>query len=156
MGKRQFTYAEDTTVPPERVIGALTDFSERRPEIWPALSAGKYKLLEQGDRTALVREGTATGWAEERYDWSEPGVVRITCQGGNFLNPGTEWIYRVSPLDAGGSHVDVHITRDYKGVHGLFWETIIRSMGGGKLLGRYLRQTLDILEKEEATATRSD
>ncbi len=154
MGTRSFAYAEDTTVPPERVIAALTDFSDRRPEIWPALSSGKYKLLEHGDRTALVREGTATGWAEERYDWSEPGVVRITCQGGNFVHPGTDWIYRVTPLESGGSHVDVHMTRHYKGPQGLFFETVIRAMGGGKVLARYLRQTLDILEKE-ATAKRS-
>jgi hypothetical protein len=26
---------EDTSLYPERVISALTDFSERRPEIWP-------------------------------------------------------------------------------------------------------------------------
>ena len=26
---------EDTSLSPERVVSALTDFSERRPEIWP-------------------------------------------------------------------------------------------------------------------------
>jgi hypothetical protein len=44
------------------------------------------------------------------------------------------------------------MTRHYKGPQGLFWETLIRSMGGGKFLARYLRQTLAILEKEERKA----
>ncbi len=152
MGKRSFEYALDTTAPPERVIAALTDFTDRRPEYWPALSRGQYKVLETGQKTALVKEGTAVGWAIERYEWSEPGLVRLTCQDSNLARPGTEWTYRVTPKDGGGSHVDVHLTRDYKGLYGLFFSTVIRTMGGGKLLAKYLQQTLDILEKEKAPA----
>ncbi len=150
MGKRSFAYAADTTVPPERVIAALTDFSDRRTHYWPALSRGQYKLMETGEKSALVKEGTYVGWANERYDWSEPGVVRLTCQDSNLARPGTEWVYRVTPLPAGGSHVDVHLTRDYKGPIGLLTSVAIRGGGGGKLLGKYLRQTLDILEQEAA------
>lgn len=150
MSKRSAEYALDTTAPPERVIAALTDFTDRRPEYWPALSRGQYEVLETGDKTALVKEGTAVGWAKERYDWSEPGVVRLTCEESNLAHPGTEWVYRVTPRDGGGSHVDVDWSRDFKGPFGLFFGTVIMTMGGGKFLAKYLRQTLDILEKEGA------
>jgi hypothetical protein len=150
MPKRTFTYSDDTTVGPERVIAALTDFSERRTHYWPALSEGQFKLVEAGDKSALVKEGTAFGWAIERYDWSEPGVVRLTCQDSNLARPGTEWVYRVTALRGGGSHVDVVLTRDYKGPVGLLTMAVVTAGGGGRLLGKYLRQTLDILEKEAA------
>ena len=35
---------EDTSLYPERVIRALTDFSERRPEIWPCLHPSLYEV----------------------------------------------------------------------------------------------------------------
>lgn len=154
MPKRWWDYALDTTAPPERVIAVLTDFSDRRPDYFPALSRRQYRVLERGETTALVREGTAMGWAVERYDWSEPGVVRWTPQESNLARPGTTWEVRVTPRKEGGSHLDVHFERDYKGPLGLFFMTVITAGGGGKLLARYLRQTLDIIEKEAAgTAT---
>ena len=152
MGKRSFAYAVDTKAPPERVLAALTDFSGRRPDYWPALSRRQYQVLDKGDKTALVREGTAMGWAVERYDWSEPGVVRSILMESNLARPGTEWVMRVTESPGGGSHVDVHLERDYKGPLGVFFGTYIRAMGGGKLLAKYLKQTLDILEKEAGVA----
>ena len=32
-------YEADGSVPPERFIAALTDFNDRRPELWPGLDA---------------------------------------------------------------------------------------------------------------------
>src|SRR6187402_3431849 len=42
-------YEADGAVSAERFIAALTDFSERRPELWPNLDAKYYELHELGD-----------------------------------------------------------------------------------------------------------
>ena len=148
MGKRSWDYSAETNVAPERVLACITDFSGRRPDYWPGLSRRQYKVLERGDTWALVREGTANLWAVERYDWSTPGVVRWTLQESNLGRPGTVWEMRVSPRPGGGSHVDVHFERDYKGVLGLGLQALFDVVGGGNVLGRYLRRTLAILERE--------
>jgi hypothetical protein len=46
-------------VSPERFIAVLTDFSERRPELWPNLDAKFFKLHELG-ATLLDRLGWTT------------------------------------------------------------------------------------------------
>jgi len=74
-------YEADGEVSAERFVAALTDFSDRRPELWPNLDARFYGLLERGDTRAEVTEGTDVlggVWARERYDWSEPGRVTLT------------------------------------------------------------------------------
>jgi hypothetical protein len=38
----EFTVESD--LPPERVLAAATDFSERRPDLWPNLSRRFYKV----------------------------------------------------------------------------------------------------------------
>jgi hypothetical protein len=152
LARRSWEYSADTTVAPDRVLACITDFSDRRPDYWPGLSRSQYKVLERGDTWTLVREGTAILWAVERYDWSAPGLVRWTLQESNLGRPGTVWEMRVSPRPDGGSHVAVHFERDYKGVLGLGLQTVFDVVGGDKVLGRYLRRTLDILERESSAA----
>ena len=72
-------YEADGAISPALFIAALTDFSDRRPELWPNLDAKYYELHELGDTWAEVTEGTdllGGVWARERYDWSEPGHVQ--------------------------------------------------------------------------------
>jgi hypothetical protein len=58
---------------PHRILGALTDFSERRPELWAGLKPDMYRVHAVGDTWADVREGSGGPiWARERYDWSNP------------------------------------------------------------------------------------
>ena len=76
-------YEADGAVTAERFIAALTDFGPRRPELWPGLDTKFYELHELGDTWADVTEGTdifGGVWAREHYDWSEPGVVRLTLK----------------------------------------------------------------------------
>jgi hypothetical protein len=73
----QFDITTDAS--PGQVLQALTDFSERRPRIWHrTLDPTAYELLELGDTWAIARESTAGSpfWVVERYDWSDPTVVR--------------------------------------------------------------------------------
>ncbi|GIG62359.1 hypothetical protein Lfu02_67310 [Longispora fulva] len=107
----------DSALPPERVIAALTDFTEHRPDIWPGISRELYKVYEVGEKSALIREGTKSPgmsvWAKERYDWSEPGTVTWTVEESNFAEPGHGVTARVTPGERGGSHI--HLTYDRVG-----------------------------------------
>jgi hypothetical protein len=98
-----------TSLAPEKVIGMLTDFSERRPEVWPGLWEGAYEVYSVGPTSAEVREGNKSPkvWARERYDWSTPGVVRWEVVESNFSKPGSYVEARVTPGEAGGSAVHV-------------------------------------------------
>ena len=68
-----------TEASPGQVLQALTDFTERRPRIWHrTLDPKTYELRELGATWAVARESTAGSpfWVVERYDWSDPSVVR--------------------------------------------------------------------------------
>ncbi len=110
-----------TKLSPTGVVAALTDFSDRRPDVWPYLDRSQYRVLEVGETHALVREGTGKPfpvWAVERYDWSEPNVVRWTVQESDTFQAGLGLVVRVSPAPGGGS--TVHLT----------WERVGLTPGG--------------------------
>src|SRR4051794_18185027 len=46
----------ESSAAPERVIAGLTDFTPRRPELWPGLNAAMYRVYEVGDTWAEVQE----------------------------------------------------------------------------------------------------
>jgi hypothetical protein len=71
MAKVQFEVA--SPVEPEGVVEALTDFSPRRPELWPAIDPKVYHVHELSESFALVTEGTDVMggvWATELYEWA--------------------------------------------------------------------------------------
>src|SRR5215210_6865526 len=88
---------------PASVIAALTDFTSRRPELWPGLARDQYAVYEVGDTWADVREGSGKSvWARERYDWSKPGEVSWTVQDSSFSTTGDFVRAVVSANDGGG------------------------------------------------------
>jgi len=96
-----------TDVAPERFIGALTDFSPARAEVWPNVDAEHLKVHEVGADWADVTEGSSFAggvWERNRYDWSTPGTVRIETTESNTWRPGSFWLYKVEP---GRIHVTV-------------------------------------------------
>ncbi len=101
----------ETSVPPDRVIAALTDFSERRPDIWPGLSRDWYEVYSVEETSAEIREGTggrrSPVWARERYDWSTPGTVTWTVQESPFSKPGSFVSAKVEAKDGGSK---IHVT----------------------------------------------
>ncbi|WP_328475156.1 SRPBCC family protein [Actinoplanes sp. NBC_00393] len=102
----------DTKASPEQVRRALTDFSERRPQIWNrTLDAKKYELREQGDTWAVARESTPGSpfWVVARYDWSEPAVIRWTIVESSYGGGGDGFV-RIMPRDDGGSRLHVEWT----------------------------------------------
>jgi hypothetical protein len=141
----------DTKLPPDRVIGALTDFSERRPDIWPGLSREYYEVYSVGDTWAEVREGNVKPfrtWAKERYDWSTPGKVTWTVNESNFCKPGSFVSAEVSPAD-GGSHVHIVWSREPSNFKGRFAVTVLTLTKGGPI-PKSVKKVLDGLAETPA------
>lgn len=97
----------DTKASPEQVHRALTDFTDRRLQIWNrTLDPRTYELRDHGDTWAVAREGSPGSpfWVVARYEWSEPAVVRWTvvessCGGGG------DGFVRIAPGADGGSRL---------------------------------------------------
>jgi len=136
----------DGPVPPERFIAAWTDFSDRRPDLWPGLDAKFFKVHELGDTWAEITEGTDVlggVWPRERYDWSQPGLVRLTLVDSADFRPGTEIEYRVTP-NAGGCHVAVDFQRIAGSARGRLVGAVVQ-LTGVRRFGRELGIALDRL-----------
>ena len=145
-------FVADSSAPPDRVLAAARDFSDRRPELWPNIDPEYYEVHEVGDDFAVVTEGTSflgAAWARERYDWSQPGVVRATTLDSNIFRKGS-WQLTATPRD-GGSHVEVINDREMKGLKGGVIGIAMRL--GKPVLGRHLKQFLATVEGQ-ATGSR--
>jgi hypothetical protein len=142
----QIHVAVDTPVAAEDVLGAAIDFSSHRLEVWPTIDPAVYRVVDQGDHCAVVREGSDVFggiWAEEQYDWSEPGVVRATIRDSNTFVTGGTWELRAKP-DGEGTHVELIWHREGKGLKGHLVVAGMR-VAGARRLRDGLKQTLDIV-----------
>jgi hypothetical protein len=140
-------YEADGEIPAERFIAALTDFTERRPELWPNLDATFFRLIERGDTWAEVQEGTDVlggVWGRERYDWSEPGRVTLTLLESPDFRPGTVIDYHVTDRPGGGCHVAVDFQRIAASPRGRFVGAVVQLTGVGRF-SKDLRETLSRL-----------
>ena len=108
------TFDIHTRIPPEQVLAMLTDFSTRRPELWPTLAREVYEVYEVGAANADVKEGSAWPtrmWERVHYDWSVPGRVRWTVQESNYFAPGSYVEVAVQKTATVGSQVRVEWNR---------------------------------------------
>jgi polyketide cyclase/dehydrase/lipid transport protein len=129
--------------PPEVFLRALTDFSPRRPELWPNLSPKLYQVHSVGPTEAEVTEGSAAFggvWERTRYDWSEPGVVLIEVEDSNAFAPGSWWRYQVEPVGS-GSRVRFQFDRRPKNLKGRLVSFLL-AFGGKRVFTRSLEETL--------------
>jgi hypothetical protein len=141
-------------LPPARVLEAAYDFSERRADVWPAVSVKHMKVHEVERTSADVTEGTRVGpivnWERCRYDWSQPGSVVATVTNSNiYALPGSSWEIRAVPSD-GGSQVEMIWVRRFKrSPRGKLFGTLFR-LAGRPLFSWEARRVLRNLEKLEA------
>lgn len=138
----------DTTASPERVIGALTDFSPRRFELWPNVDRKYFKVESTNVASADVVEGSGVlggVWERGRYDWSRPGTVRIDVTDSNAFRPGSFWLYEVTPAPNGGSHVHMEFERRPRNLKGYLLSALL-GLFGKKIYGKQLGDTLRRIE----------
>ena len=97
-----------TRASPQQVLAAMTDFTDRRPQIWSTLDPDIYEVRELGDTWAVAREGSPHSpfWVVVQYDWSDPRVIRWRELETNH-GDGGDGSMRIEPNGAGGSRVHV-------------------------------------------------
>ena len=142
----------ETALPPDKVLEALLDFSDRRPDIWRGLAREFYEVYSVGEKEADVREGSSKPmkvWAKEHYDWAEPGVVSWRVQESNFCQPGSGVVVRVTPGASVGSTVRIDWERTPSNARGRFIIAFMK-LTGGRLISSYTKKTLDGLAKQGA------
>jgi hypothetical protein len=138
-----------TSLPAERVVAALTDFSPARPELWPSLDPSHYAVHERGETWADVTEGAGFAggvWERGRYDWSSPGLVRFEVADSNAFAAGSSWEYRLRADPSGaGTVVELTVSRRAATPKGRVL-TLLMRIGGRRALCGDLRRALAALE----------
>lgn len=110
---------DNTSAPPERVLAAAHDFSERRAQMWPDVHVEHLTIHEIGETHADVTEGNPMPvlgivWERSHYDWSQPGAVKGTVVDSNLFKPGSSWELRARPAE-GHTVVEVIAVRHLRG-----------------------------------------
>jgi hypothetical protein len=135
-------YTLDVPHPPEQVIRALVDFSDRRRLIWPETShPAVYRVHALSETSADVTEGLPMSWSREHYDWSQPGRVLLRQVDSNMATPGGVIEYRISPTP-NGCRIECDRRRSFIGVRGHLLGGIM-VLFGRRLLRSQLRKGLD-------------
>ena len=119
-----------TALPLDQVLGVLTDFSERRPEVWPNIDHGHFRVHDQGPGWADVTEGNVLAWERNRYEWDAGrGEVTVTAVESDTWAPGSQWRYRLRSGPAGGTQLDVMVIRTGRGLRGKLLGTLLSMVG---------------------------
>jgi hypothetical protein len=141
-------------LPPQRVLAAGHDFSDRRAEIFPAVSVPKLEVHTEGETSADVTEATSAGigdnWERCTYDWSRPGSVTATVTESNvYAVPGSSWEIKATPSN-GGSRVEMTWIREFRPTaRGRIFGTAFRLIGK-RIFNKYGREIVENLEQVEA------
>jgi hypothetical protein len=136
-----FTFELDVRDPPAKVMEAHLDFSERRPRIWPNLTARLYEVHEVGDGRADITEGTALPgldiWERCTYEWTDSEIRMVLTDGRIFRRGGTVEM-RVEPQGSGSRiHVDYH--RRSKTLVGRTVGALLQLTGGAPIKSSLLK-----------------
>ena len=145
-------------LPPQRVLAAGHDFSDRRAEIFPAVSVPYLEVHELSQTTADVTEGTRAGvginWERCRYDWSRPGAVKAVVTDSNvYRPPNSSWELRAAPADSGSKVEMIWIREFTHNARGRIFGTLFRLVGR-PIFTREAKRTIRNLERVEATTAK--
>ncbi len=144
MSTTQFTV--HTSLSPSDAMALFTDFGPDRASRWPNVDEKHFMVHEQGPDWAEVTEGTARAWERERYSWdAAAGTVAIDTLDSNLWGPGSAWHYQLTPA-AGGTDVQVTLTRVPKSFLGRLIAALL-PIAGARTLGK---QFQSVLRKAEA------
>lgn len=112
------------------MLAALTDFSDRRPELWRNIDRAHFEVHEHRPGFADVTEGNVLAWERNRYAWDAgAGDVTVTTVESDTWKAGSQWRYHLLPAPGGGTVVDVTVVRSGKGVRGRVIGIVIALFG---------------------------
>ncbi len=132
-------------------VAALTDFGERRAGVWTETSHPKvYRVHATGPTWADVTEGVPFTWSRERYDWSEPGVVRLTQIDSNVAVPVGTIEYRLTETPE-GCNVTCERFREFRPTLRGRIAHLIMTRFGARILRSQLRAGFDRYERQVGT-----
>jgi len=147
----------ESSAPAADVIAAARDFSERRIEIWPNVSARRYEVHADGERFAEVTEAAAQGvfWERSRYQWPRAGSVRQIVIDSNILLPGSTWEITATP-DGDGCRVEAVFHRRFKRTLKGRFARLVNRRAGTHVYGYDLRRALAAIESQPPSAATED
>lgn len=126
-----------STMAPEVVLSALTDFGPSRSDVWPNVDSAHFKVHGQGPGWAEVTEGSSVAggvWERERYSWdAATRTVAIETLDSNTWDRGSRWDYRLTPGSTGGTTIEVTVIRNGKGLKGRLLGMALSLVGAGML-----------------------
>jgi hypothetical protein len=152
-----------TQLNPERVFGAMIDFTDRRPDLWPALDPELYRVHALGPDWAEVTEGSAVRgnpptliltarrvkdvWVRQRYQWSaEERTVRSTVLESPWIHPPGPFEYRILAQEE-GTRIELSLNQTHKGVMGMLFD-LTMMIAGRQMLTIYWQRHLQLLEEQ--------
>lgn len=145
---------DESTASPENVLSAACDFTPRRAELWRDVYVEHMTIHDHGETWADVTEGNrwpiGLVWERLRYDWSEPGALKGRVIDSNIFKPGSTWEIHATPLEAGGSRVEIFAVRHLKGRGWLAWPFFPLGLAR-RDVADYLRRFLSRVETQEGT-----
>jgi hypothetical protein len=112
-------FAVDTALPSEAVLAALTDFSDRRPDLFRNIDRAHFRVHDLGAGWADVTEGNVLAWERNRYDWdAAAGSLTVKTLESDSWAVGSRWEYRLQPKTGGGTRIDVTVVRNPRTLRG--------------------------------------
>jgi hypothetical protein len=145
---------EESSLPPDRILAAAHDFSDRRSRIFSAVQEKYFEVHSSGEHSADVTEGTRTGpifnWERCDYDWSKPDLVLADVTDSNIYEPqGSWWELKATKKEGGGSRIEMTWERRFKRTaKGRFFNFVFNH-AGNRLFGKYAREIVENMEKLE-------
>jgi hypothetical protein len=139
------TFNLHTSLPRERVISMLTDFSPRRPDVWPMLAPELYEVYRVEATSAEVKEGSVVPtriWERYHYEWSADRV-RWTVQESNYCTPASYVEVTVRPKPGGGSQLQVEWNRKGVGLKGKIVIALVFLTRGANIRRKVFQRALD-------------
>ena len=134
-----------STLTPDAVLAALTDFGPSRSNVWPNVDDAHFKVHGHGPGWAEVTEGSSVAggvWERERYTWDVANrTVAIETLDSNTWGPGSRWAYRLSPGSSRGTLIEVTVVRNGKSWKGRLIGVAL-SIAGSGMLRTQMKQAL--------------
>jgi polyketide cyclase/dehydrase/lipid transport protein len=137
----------------ERVLEAARDFSERRADLWPDVHVEHLEVHDAGDTWAEATEGNPWPigfvWERLRYDWSQPGLIKGTVVDSNLFKPGSSWEIKATPVEGGGSRVELIGVRHLQGWRGALLFPVFPLGLARRTVADHLRHFLSKVEEAQ-------